>query len=460
MTLRLSRACFCALFAAGLTLAAHGATTTTRVTADYGSFQVLARVGGDWQSAGELSFGRAVGLASLKLPGAISEEAEIRVRLVQHGGGAAFIDAVNLDGRPPLEVIGLAEDNAEALVARRDDDLVDALGRTIELVFPSGSDEGNLQLSARVEGPVIYGAPFSFPPANLFRGIDADSQFYRYQLRDSDRAPDWPATLDAGSALFAERCQPTTGHPEGTTYGWVANDEQTLYAAVEFTPDNTRDGTKDWSSLWVRRNGATREFRVSEADTTWGRPDFLSTGRAAYRHKLYTFEVPLREIGITDVAEAGELDLAFEAYGTASVSIVVDPSLWDFGPILVGDTASSHMFTVMSGPNNVILSTPWFSRGGPDSAAFPLSPGTCSDGLSLQPGQWCTFYVGFAPDAVGSFQDNITITATIVGDGLIGTTARVLGNGIEPIPVVGGRAIALLIGALLVLGVFLVRRLR
>ena len=371
--------------AAGVVFA--GGTTTTRdANGDLGGFEIQALVGGEWQPAGYLSFGRAVREGLLQVPPNAFQGSEVSIRLVQRGGGAAFIDAATLGGRPPVAVAGLAEPEASALVSSRDNDLVDVFGRTVELKFAPSSASGELRLSARVEGKVIVGSPFSFPPENSFRPVTADSAFYSYTPKEDGRTPDWPATLETENAFFSQLCQPTTGHPIGVTYGWVANDGETLYAAVEFTSDNTCDGNKDWSAVWVRRGEQTREFRVSEADTRWGRPSFLVTDRAPYRHKLYSFEIPLREIGITDVADAGDLDLAFEAYGTSAVSLVVLPTPWDFGAVLVGDAAPLQTFTVYGPPNGATLSNPWYTQSGPDSAAFPLTVGgvgACGNGVLL-----------------------------------------------------------------------------
>ncbi len=374
-------------------------------------FEVQALVDGFWQPAGELAFGVRYTEAALALPDAALAGPVARVRLVPRGGGAAHVDRVSLGETAPVRVEGASEPEALALALRADRDVLDASGRAIDLTFRSPGAGSVLLLTARVEGEVVVGSPFAFPPANQFQGLTADSAFYRFRPAPGGRAPSWPETLDPANALFAERCTPTTGHPEGVTFGWVASDRHNLYAAVEFTPDNTRDGDADWASVHVATGGEVREFRVSERETTWGRVDFAPTARASYRHKLYQFAIPFSELGVRDASEAGELKLAFSAYGTAAVSWL-QPNSWDFGLTETGTTAPSASFTISNQTGvNMVLGTPWFTRGNPAASPFPVSPGTCGDGVVVPPAGSCTFTAAFAPTAPGGVADVLTFFA-------------------------------------------------
>ena len=228
---------------------------------------------------------------------------------------------------------------------------------------------------------MVEGSPFAFPPQNQFQKLTTGSAFYRYTPGVDGRAPAWPESLDPTEALFSETCTPTTGHPAGLTFGWVANDRENLYAAVEFTPDNTRDGDADWAGIQVVTGESIREFRVSEEKTRWGLSRFGPTARAGYRHKLYTFAIPFSELGFRTPAEAGELKLAFSAYGTAAISWL-SPLFHDFGTIQVGSTSPAATFTILNTTQqSMVLGTPWYTHAGPNSAVFPVTPGTCSDGL-------------------------------------------------------------------------------
>ena len=424
-----------------------------------GGFEVQALVDGFWSPVADLSFGRHFREALVELPAAALASPRVRVRLVQHGGGAAHIDEVSLGATAPTRLEGAAEPEALALGLRRDHDVLDAFGRTIEVSFAASRLENPLRLTARVEGPVVEGSPFAFPPQNQFQELTAGSSFYRFTPAPEGRAPAWPEALDPKDAFFSERCVPTTGHPAGLTLGWIANDQENLYAAVEFTPDNTRDGDADWAGIQVVAGGEIREFRVSEEQTRWGLSRFGPTARAGYRHKLYTFAIPFAELGIRNPSEAGELKLAFSAYGTAAIAWL-SPLFHDFGTVFVGSAAPAATFTIFNGTQQgMVLGTPWYTRAGPNSAVFPIAPGTCSDGLAIPAGGGCSFEVGFAPASAGAALNDIVVSAAFGTAPPVQETIRVQGNGLlEGIPalgVLGGLALALVLGGA---GTWLLRR--
>ncbi len=423
-----------------------------------GGFEVQALVGGFWQTVGDVPCDRYVRERAVALPAAALAEPRVRVRLVQHGGGAAQIDRVVLGETPPARVAGAAEPDAAALAARRDNDVLDAFGRTIELTFAGGSRETTLRLAARVEPRVNEGGPLAYPPENLLEPVTPASAFYTYRPAPDGRAPAWPGALDPARALFAERCRPTTGHPDGITYGWVANDRDTLYAEVDFTSDNTRDGNKDWASVSVLRGGVVREFRVSEDRTRWGRPSFVTTERAAYHHKLYAFAIPFSELGARDARDAGDLKLAFNAYGTTAAGWLV-PLFHDFGAVQPGTTSAPLIVTITNVyQGNITLATPYVTRLGPNSSAFPLTAVTCVDGAVLTAGASCTFHVSFAPPADGSYSDGIVVHILDPAGAPQTQTLSVVGEGVTSIPSASALGLALLALALSGLGWFVLRR--
>ena len=156
------------------------------------------------------------------------------------------------------------------------------------------------------------------------------SAFYSYTLgsRPGGLTIDGDiAETAAAEPFFKEYCATGSGHPSGFIYGWVMNDEENLYVALDFTPDNTMDGDKDYAKVYVNTAGGLKEFKVSVPETTWGVPGFTYTDKVNYQHKVYEFKIPLSELG----AQAGEqLQLAFAAYGTAApgtttVKLAYDP---------------------------------------------------------------------------------------------------------------------------------------
>ncbi len=441
-------------------LAAGAASRPTFLTPfdPQGGFRVQAMVGGLWQDVGDVACDRYVRERGLTLPAAALAAPRVRVRLVQHGGGAAQSDRVVLGETPPSAVAGATEPDAAALAAARDDDVLDAFGRTIEVTFPGGTGETFLRLAARVEPRVNEGDPFAFPPANQSLPMTPQSAFYRYTPARDGGTPAWPDRLDPAKALFAELCRPTTGHPDGVTYGWVANDRDTLFAEVEFTSDNTRDGDKDFASVTVARNGELKVFRVSESQTRWGRPSFVATERAAYHHKLYAFAIPFSEIGVRDAREAGELKLAFNAYGTSATFFLV-PTSHDFGPLPVNTSSAPFLVTVVNNIGvQITLDTPYFTDNGPNSSQFQLTDVTCHSGLAIPSGSNCTFEVVFAPTVSGSAANTYTINVHTAAGLPLSAPFQALGEGIVPIPAVSTVGLALLALALSVVGYLFVRR--
>src|SRR5208283_5771197 len=52
--------------------------------------------------------------------------------------------------------------------------------------------------------------------------------------------------------FFKEYCRTGSGHPNGFTYGRVRDDGKNLYVDLEFTPDNTLGGVKDYAAVHVK----------------------------------------------------------------------------------------------------------------------------------------------------------------------------------------------------------------
>ncbi len=240
--------------------------------------------------------------------------------------------------------------------------------------------------------------PFQFPAGNLFRAIDENAAFYTYKLAGSREANSGsredakneknenkkngrgdgsssrhreargksqrhsPAKSPGkvGKALFAasrlrvkpladapffkEFCRTGSGHPNGFTYGQVRDDGKNLYVDLEFTPDNTLGGVKDYAAVHVKTAKGIKTFRVSGAEKEFGHSEFAYTDKVPYQHKVYHFAVPLADLGVEKGANKAELALAFSAYGSASpareilaageqfsAAIKSDGSLWTWG---------------------------------------------------------------------------------------------------------------------------------
>lgn len=307
-------------FALAALKADHTASLEVRSGAGETAGQYVVYVEKDkrFVEAGSLSFDKFFRSTELNLSDYLSGGENVRIRLVQKGGGAAHIDAVLLGGRPPVEVKGIEDVLALKKVSEKDFDVVDAFGKTVELLFPSGGSDKVLNLTARVEGTRISEIPFQFPRANLFKEMTGDSEFYPYRLRVGG-PPVAKGRRDLSEDPFFKEYSVTgSGHPSGFTYGWVRNDEHNLYVTIDFTPDDTMDGDKDYAKVYVKTERGVRDFKVSVPETKWGTPDFTYTDKVAYQHKVYDFAIPLEEIGVKEMDRQKELLLAFAAYGTAT----------------------------------------------------------------------------------------------------------------------------------------------
>jgi len=279
-----------------------------------GDFTVQVFRGKEWKEAGRFSFDRFYRERRIDLSGFLPEGETARVRIVQNGGAAAHLDAATLGGIAPSSIRGSEDPLAKKKLSKADFDVIDAFGKTLELRFPPEHKERTLSLVARVEGGQRVGIPFLFPQENHGKSVDRLASFYRYLPESGISASVRNGRLDdTAKPFFREWSHSASGHPSSYTYGWVGSDEKNLYARIDFTGDDTRDGNADYTSVLVKGKGGIREFRLSEADTRWGRPSFAYTGKVPWQHKVYDFAIPWTETG----AVPGEpVELAFSAYGT------------------------------------------------------------------------------------------------------------------------------------------------
>jgi hypothetical protein len=290
-----------------------------------GAFNVYIEKDGAWESAGVLGFDSYFRQRTLDITNHAAGPSSLKIKLKKEGGGAAHIDSVLLNSTPPLKASGIGADIKK--LKQDDFDVVDASGNEIVLDFPVTGGKTGLSLSARIEELEISKTPFQYPLANLYREIGQNSAFYNYRLEKGGRV--------AERQIFREYSLTGSGHPSGNTYCWASNDEHNLYVRIDFTPDNTMDGEKDYAKVYVKTEEGVKEFKVSVPETRWGKAAFTYTDKVSYQHKVYDFAIPLGELGITDTTKTQEIQIAFAAYGTATP---IPPS---FGTLYLGDPVDS-----------------------------------------------------------------------------------------------------------------------
>jgi hypothetical protein len=283
-----------------------------------GLYEISVFKNGQWQQVGSLEYSKFLREKKIDLGQFFPSEKNIKLKLIQKGGGAAHIDAVFLGGVPPSNITGSGEKLALKKLSKRDFDVLDAFEKSLELNFTGTHPDKTLKLTARIEPKTISKTPFQFPIANLFKSINKNSDFYTYTLKSNNGSSSEKNSKKAEKPFFKVLCQTDSGHPDGFTYGWVRNDDKSLYVDLDFTPDNTKDGDKDYARVYVKTDAGFKAFKVSETQKKWGSPDFTYTDNVRYQHKKYHFEIPLKELGIEETREGNEVLLAFSAYGTAS----------------------------------------------------------------------------------------------------------------------------------------------
>jgi len=287
-----------------------------------GEFSIYVLRNGDWQKVGDLTFDKFFRERKIDLSDYLSGTETVKIRLLQKGGGAAHIDSVFLGGMPPAKVKGIQDSLALKKLSQKDYDVIDAYGKNVEVIFSAKGKDKILRLTARVEGQRIGNVPFQFPLRNLFRKMNDHSEFYTYTINSENKST---------QPFLKEYSHTGSGHPSGFTYGWVSNDHNNLYVRIDFTPDNTMDGDKDYAKVYVKTKKGLKEFKVSVPEKKWGNPDFIYTDKVTYQHKVYDFRIPFTELGIKNVKDGENLPLAFAAYGTAmpgdySSDLAYDPS--------------------------------------------------------------------------------------------------------------------------------------
>ena len=290
---------------------------------------------GRWRVVGRPAFNEFAAEQQLALPGLLLPGDPLRVRVTHNGRTAAHLDTILLNGRPPIQIDGAAETTALALrkLAAPNLDLIDLSGKQLTFTFNRPQQALNrLSLVARIEPAQIGATPFQFPKANYYQTITPDAAFYTY-LWDSRPGV---LTIDGqllaetlGQPFFKEFSRPGSGHPAVYTYGWVYNNDDTLYVAIDFAPDNTFDGDKDYAKVYVNSPAGLKVFKASAPEQQWGRPGFVYTPYAHYQHKIYEFAIPVSALGLNKLTPGDPLPLAFAAYGTASLPPNEYPGILD-----------------------------------------------------------------------------------------------------------------------------------
>ncbi|MEL7646664.1 MAG: FG-GAP-like repeat-containing protein [Sedimentibacter sp.] len=180
-------------------------------------------------------------------------------------------------------------------------------------------------IAAATEGSsAVNRTPFQFPLTNMYKEITTESEFYTYILNSVSGSVSVDGNISEVSgkeSFMAEYVVPASGHPAGTIYAWLMNDQENLYVTFDVTPDNTMDGNEDYVKVYIKTNDVVKVFKVSLLNSVWGMPGFITTERANYDHKVYELKIPFSEMGLAD--DQNKIQIAFSAYGTMAAPIPV-----------------------------------------------------------------------------------------------------------------------------------------
>jgi len=172
----------CLPFSAAGTLATYPDLDKEKQITPNGFFEVYLKGAKGWNLAGRIGFDKYLREKTLQLGDNASAIPRIDVKIVQTGGQAAHIDAVLLNGRPPV----YATENDSPVnikkISQADFDVIDGYGKAFELSFSDTNAAGTVSIIARVEGERISDIPFHFPLSNLYHKITPMSDFYSYDF--------------------------------------------------------------------------------------------------------------------------------------------------------------------------------------------------------------------------------------------------------------------------------------
>ena len=250
------------------------------------------------------------------LPGA---DGLFRVRIAHDGRGLAVLDGVKLraGGRElrPLRAVDAATgEDVTTKLRKADRDVINLQGRTVEVSFEArkaGAEAGaaSVELQGHVaESGAAAAVPCAYPSRT--HPWQANETSFTYELNQRYGS----MSLDPLSDRAGGRDAPFFALPG--TVGYVRNDDAYLYGELDFTADNLPAMAEDFAAMLVKTPKGWKEFRVSQAETTWGRAGYASTDNASFQHKVYRFRIPLAELGV-DPSRHPRIEFRYLAYGAA-----------------------------------------------------------------------------------------------------------------------------------------------
>jgi hypothetical protein len=287
---------------------AHSATGGSDFSSSPG-FVVLTKGDGGWTEAGRIVCGAGLQERTLDLSARLPDsDGEYKVRIVHPDAWTANVDNLDIivDGGKLGIVRAYDVDSRRNLFGKlisRDYDVINVQGRTIEIGFERPGRAGasvRLSMVGREKDPEDASGGACGFPSLLHPEADGEDVFsYRLGTHSGSMRVDGVITPDdgLGTPIFKSLTKPISGHPDGYAYGYLKNDDKYLYGAVDFTSDNTFDGTEDFAALIIKTPRGWRRFTVRIDEQHWGKTGFTYTDKVPYQHRIYEFKIPLARLG-------------------------------------------------------------------------------------------------------------------------------------------------------------------
>lgn len=296
-------------------------------TVSNGNFNFYIKQNREWKFIDSIEADEYFRDYFIEIPDEIKMSNLLRMKIEKAGGGLAHIDWAEAAGYSTLANLKPDHELSYKLTAA-DKDVIEVTEEGIVITFEDydldASSKNGLHINGRIEPKALWNKPFTYPRGNDTDRMTSGSNFYVYDWDSNYGSNEIDGNIEAFDSrepLFELYDMPGTGHPDGYTYGWVMNDDQYLYAVIDFTPDNTFDDDKDYASLFIDTAEGVKQFTVSESNQIWGRPAFTYTSKVGYQHKVYEFKIPISEL---DNKDTGEIRISFSAYGTAAQPETID----------------------------------------------------------------------------------------------------------------------------------------
>ncbi|MBU0975396.1 MAG: hypothetical protein ABIE03_06810 [Patescibacteria group bacterium] len=218
--------------------------------------------------------------------------ASLRMRFYQEGTPYAGIDSIQLfaDNKridPNSAVYSDSSYNVLPDILENDLNVIDSHERYIEVEwFIPKTSLVEVYLNAN---EYDYGFPIRMPQEGRF-SLENVSQ-------GSLNVDGYINEIDGQDADLEYLFQPSSGHPDGTTFTYVLQDNDYYYFAFDITADNTNEEGKDWIELEAKStDGEIKKFRVDDYSPDYGKCSFGTTSRVSYKHQTCELRIPKSEM--------------------------------------------------------------------------------------------------------------------------------------------------------------------